>query len=106
MGGVSIGKRGSRLRSSATDKTLEWPERGVTRLAKVPALPHDDDPFPETLEPAKHGESSLRGPHPPRCLIDTARGGRTMSFQQHVIHEIGMYVRTDLTFPLMLHLYL
>jgi hypothetical protein len=25
MGGVSIGKRGSRLRSSATDKTVEWP---------------------------------------------------------------------------------
>ena len=34
--GGLIGKRGSRLRSSsATDKTVEWPERGVTRLAKV-----------------------------------------------------------------------
>ena len=39
MRGGLIGKRGSRLESSsATDKTLEWPERGVTRLAKVPAL--------------------------------------------------------------------
>jgi hypothetical protein len=35
MRGGLNGKRGSRLRLSATDKTVEWPERGVTRLAKV-----------------------------------------------------------------------
>ena len=75
MRGGLIGKRGSRLRSSATDKTVEWPERGVTRLAKVPALQPHDDRRPEfrlVPELDVRGRRAPAGLHPPRCALSTS----------------------------------